>query len=365
MASSDYATPENEQELRARILARSQRPEDYTALAHLLLESPGREDEGFAVLEQALELPLPDIQKARISAEVAWFLYELNQRGRAMTMAKRALSDIAGQPEAPDLLMTRGISHATLAMYEYSMDRVSSDRHSTLAVESFELLLGQYPDWGDLPDACHYAAGVYVLREEYAKAAALYGEAMRRDPSERNRLESLVYLGNALRCQGHYAEAEARLREALGMVEVDRRILPRIYFELGKLLRVTNRPGEAVIAFEQALSALDFNLALRRNQDFVGEIRWELGYLYCEAKRYEEAISAFREALSNLVRTHAYPYCNALVSLGYCYLMAGQYAKARDCYEEVLASEEASDEERMAAQEGLSRLPPTPPPTIH
>lgn len=339
--------------------------EDYRVLADILMGTPGREDEGLAVLEQALELPLSDIQKANIIAEIAWFLYELGRMERATSLAHRALTQIAGQAETPEGLMVRGLSHATVANCQYSTDRASSDRAARLALEAFEQLLSEYPHFDEFAGACRYAARLYVLREEYTKAVTHCEQSMRADSSERNRLYALICLGTALRCQGRYGEAQGRLKEALALVEADKRCLPMIHFELGKVYRLANIPEEAVLAFEQALTALGTSRALREDRDSVVQIKWELGNAYYDMGRYDEAVPTFQEVLPEVLEIYPYLYWNTLISLGHCYLATGQYAKARDCYEEVAASEQASRDEKAVAQEALSALPPLPPPRPH
>lgn len=355
--------PENEQELRAKILAGSQEIEDYRALG-LILWDAGREEEGLAVLEQGLTLPLPDLARAIICAELASLLYDLGRPERAIRMARTALSLIAGEPDSPDILMIRGLSYATLAQSQYFTDRAASDQAAQLALEALEQFLSEHPTSEDFTGACLHAAGVYMLRGEYAKAVTLYEKAMQSDPAQRTRLRCLVWIGSALRSDSCYAQAEECLKRALTLVEADRRVLPKIHFELGKVYRLTSCPEEATVAFEQGLAVLDVNPLLRADRDFVTEIRWELGYLYYEAKRYGEAINSFREVLRGLP-DESYPYYNTLASLGQCYLATGQYVEARECYEEALAAEHASKEEKEAAQEGLSRLPPLPPRRVH
>jgi tetratricopeptide (TPR) repeat protein len=359
------ADPKDEQELRARIRAGSRAFEDYRALADILLNTPGREDEGLAILVQALDLPLPGPERAGVAADVGWRLYEFGKDEEAIRAAQGALSDIADQAEMSEVLMIRGLSHATLAFSRYPTDPAGSDRDARLALKAFEQYLGQHASPENLVAVCLHAARIHGLRQDYAKAIALYEKAMQAEPSDWNRLNCLIYIGNALRCLRRYTDAGESLREALALVEVDRRRLPMIYFELGKVHRLTNHPEEAVTAFEQALKALDLSPIMRRDRVFVTETRWELGNSYYDVKGYEKAIAAFREALRDLPEVYPYLYCHTLLSLGHCYLATRQYAGARDCYEEVLASEQASREEKETAQEGLSRLPPLPPPTIH
>jgi tetratricopeptide (TPR) repeat protein len=349
--------------LREKILAGSQDIQDYRALAGILMES-GEEEETLALLEKALDLPLPDVEQAALSADVALFLYEFGREDRAITVAQAALSQVAGRGDSADVLMIRGLSHAVLAHSLYASDRTSSDRQARLALQAFEHLMSRFPDSEEFAEACRYAGWVCGLTGEHAKAVNLYKTSLQVEPAGKNKLACLVWLANALRCQESYTEAEERLREALRMVVADKRMLPRIYFELGKIQRLTDRPEEALITFEQVLAKLEQNPSLRSDRDFISEIKWELGYLYSGAKRYGEAILNFREVLGRLP-DQGYPYCNVLVSLGTCYLAVGQYAGARDCYREVLACERASQEERHVAEEGLSRLPPVSGPRTH
>jgi tetratricopeptide (TPR) repeat protein len=353
---------QDERALRGKILAGSQDLRDYRKLASILVES-GKEEEALAVLERAIGLPVPASDRAAISAEMAWILYGLSRRECAMTMALAALSDTAQSPDTAETLMIRGLSYATLAASRYHVDPAGSDREAGLAIEAFDKLLSGHPRFEDMAVACRHAAGVYAMQKEYAKAIALYQEAIRREPSERNRAYCLVCIGRALCFQGHFDEAESRLREALGLATVDDRLLPRIYFELGRVQRLANRSDGAMTALEQAVSALHRNRELHSDQDLFAEIKWELGNLYYDAGRYEEAISALREAVPHLPAP--YPYFDTLISLGHLYLLTGQYARARDCYQEVLISDQASKEERATAEEGLSRLPPLPPPLVH
>ena len=349
-------------ELRGKILAGSQELRDYRKLASILVDS-GKEEEALAVLERAIGLPVPASDRAAISAEMAWILYGLSRTESAMRMAQAALSHAAKLPDTAETLMIRGLSYATLAATRYHVDPAGSDRKARLAIDAFDRLLSGHPSFEDMALACRHAAGVYAMQKEYEKAIVLYQEAITRDSSERNRAYCLVCIGRALCFQGHFAEAESRLREALGLATVDEWLLPRICFELGRVQRLAHRPEGAISALEEAVSALHRNRALRSDQDLFAEIKWELGNLYYDARRYGEAISAFCEALSHLPTP--YPYFDTLISLGHLYLLTGQYARARDCYQEVLISDQASKEERATAEEGLSRLPPLPPLQVH
>jgi tetratricopeptide (TPR) repeat protein len=169
-------------------------------------------------------------------------------------------------------------------------------------------------------------------------------------------------MGNALSSQGRYADAEERLREALELVEGDKRLLPRIYVELGTVQLRTSRTAEALVSFEEALKALELNPALRRDPQFVSEIRWTLGNLYYDSRRYTDAASVLREGLPDFP---PHLYCHTLITIGNCHFATGKYGAARECYEEVLASDRASGEEKLAAQGAIAGLPPLPPTRVH
>jgi len=354
-----------EQELRAKILAGPPTRGDYTALAHLLLDSPGREEEGVAVLEQALDLPLQDIEKADLLSEMAWLLYEYSRPEQAVAHAERALALVAGREPTAKVLLVQGVSYTTLANCQYATDREASKRSSQLAIDALERLISAYPNSDESAEGCRYAAGVYVLREEYDKAVRLYERTISLNASPADRLSALVCLGNALRCQGRYREADQRLTEARAALEADTRMLPRLLFELGTVQRLTGRPEEAAQSFECSLNALGASPFLRADRGFVAQIRWELANLQYDARQYAEAIAIFRAALPDLLETYPELYWHAVVSLGHCFLATHQYARARDCYEEVVVSAQAPSDEKAVARDGLAALPSLPPPTVH
>jgi len=160
-------------------------------------------------------------------------------------------------------------------------------------------------------------------------------------------------------------EAEARLREALDVVTADKRYLARIYYELGKVLRLANRDDEALVVFGQALAAADPRSVPRGYRSMIAEIQWELGNLHYDAQRYGEALAAFQGALPNLIETLPALYSDTILILGHCCLATGQHARARDYYEEVLASEHSTGDQKATARDGLSQLPPLSPSRLH
>ena len=80
-----------------------------------------------------------------------------------------------------------------------------------------------------------------------------------------------------------------------------------------------------------------------------------LGKVYYDQKQYAEAIAAFEEVLNSCAHDDTYRF-HALVWLGYSCHAMGAYARARDCFEEVLASSYASEAEKTSARQALARL---------
>jgi len=151
----------------------------------------------------------------------------------------------------------------------------------------------------------------------------------------------------------------------LDLARADKRYTARIYYELGKALRLANRPDEALVAFGHALAAFNLRSPLRGYRSMIAETWWELGNLHYDAQRYGKAIAAFQAALPHLLEALPALYSDTILALGHCCLVTGQHARARDYYEEVLASEEATGEQRATAQEGLSQLPPSSRRRVH
>ena len=80
-----------------------------------------------------------------------------------------------------------------------------------------------------------------------------------------------------------------------------------------------------------------------------------LGKAYYESKSYPEAIAAFEDVLSSCPESDPHRF-HELVWLGYSCHAMGMRARARDCFERVLASPHALEADKTSARDGLARL---------
>ena len=78
--------PQNEAELRRKIADGSQDPEDYRNLAELLFAA-GRYEDAISSYEGALNLPLTNCQRAKVSMELGWIIYEMGRQAQALRAA--------------------------------------------------------------------------------------------------------------------------------------------------------------------------------------------------------------------------------------------------------------------------------------
>lgn len=99
-------------------------------------------------------------------------------------------------------------------------------------------------------DAMH-AAARDLLATASADALELLDRALEFEPSPRRRVELLLDRLQALAFGGRLDEAEALARELLHVVEDPRRLLD-LELDLGRILLISNRPGDALEFFEAA-----------------------------------------------------------------------------------------------------------------
>jgi tetratricopeptide (TPR) repeat protein len=94
--------------------------------------------------------------------------------------------------------------------------------------------------------------------------------------------------------------------------------------------------------------------ALRNDPDISGAVWWNLASVLYETSDYGGAGAAFESALSFHPQNEPNHY-KILLSLGDCYLGTTAYAKARECYEKVVASAYSWDAEKLKACAGVAK----------
>src|SRR5262245_49379795 len=171
MSADDYPDREGEEELRQKIAAGSQDPDDYRNLIDLLLlSSSGRYGEAIELYRQALALPLTGFKKAQLSMELAWIYYEIGRRQQAILLARDALELLSSEPKDAEVLYCLGSSQAVLSLSEFFEDPVLGTETARLALESLKKAIAHHTEFKDKPHAYIDAAGLYCLLGNFEEA---------------------------------------------------------------------------------------------------------------------------------------------------------------------------------------------------
>lgn len=355
MKQQHASESKNEMSLRQKIAKGSHDPEDYRELGAIYVSSARAED-AVALYERGLGLATTGLAKARISIELAWLLYEMGQDVEALPLADRALSLVSDEPETWRVLLIRGLSQSLLAHCRWFTDERSAAEAARMAVGVLERVIAGGPEPEATSTACCEAARLKMLLGQAAEAVALCKRALQEQLAERDRIPILIALGDALRREARFTEAEEKLEEALRTIGVSSRQAPVIYFALGMVQRSTNRFSDAIESFERAAEGWR---AHGSDPHSTTAVLWQLSELYYDSRDYGKAAEALRKILvyhSEDDEDHR----KALVWLGHCHLAIGDVSKAQSCYEELLHSPAASEQEKAMAVEGLQAVPGTP-----
>jgi len=352
-----------EPELRARIAAGSEDPEDYLELAELLKFAP-RFREAMELYEHALSLNLSNIASARFAWELGDLLCIVQGRNtEAMALAQRALSLLADESASRDVVLLRGLNHGLVARALIESDEERARAEASRAVECLERVLAEHGVSDATAVAYLVLAWVYGFLGEPDKVIARCQAYLQCDIPPRERAMALDALAEAFRLTGRLSDAEETMKQALGYSGADLAMgRPTTYLTLGLIQRALHKPAEARRSLEDAVSALreaashgDPGLLRERERD----VYWHLVDLHYETQDDREAISVLTKLLTEHPEDR--DRRRALLWRGQCYANLGLPEQARRDYEEVLNSSVASDEERAAAQEGLAELPPARP----
>ncbi len=357
MTESTPVDRQTEAELQRRIAEGSQNLGDYRNLADLLI-SAGRGEEAVTLYQRALDLPLTNVQKARASMELGWIFYDvMGKQAQALPLAQSALSLLSNERETPEVLLLRGSGQSLFAHCMWFTDTKSGAEAARGALEWLERVIVESPDFEEVTVAYSDAARLHNLLGNTEKAIALCRKMLDRELNKQDRLSCLIVLGEALRCERRFTEAEQVIEEALRYAEASEGRLPLLYFTRGLIQRGAKRPAEAQGSLDQALAALRARFTLRNDSDFLTEIHWNLAELYYESEKYSEAAASFQIVLTHLPVDHPYR-SYALLSLGHCYLATGAHAAAREYYKQVLTLPHSSLDEKSSARKGLECLSP-------
>ncbi len=360
MSRQEQSKPSAE-ELRHKIAAGSTNQKDHRDLAYHLF-AIGQYKEAILFYQQALDLSLQDIQKADLSVDLAGVLYEVNRRAEAQTLAENAIALLSNQDESVEVLLSRGAAYSLLA-YGYSFtDSNASANTARLGLDTLERVIAESSDSEKAASAYYFSARIHNLLGSTERTVMLCEKYLQYELGERERLECLMILAEALRFQERFVEAERVIEEARRYVgtdkqyvEADKRVAQRLSLERGLVQRLSNRLTDAVMTFKQMLVEVEADPALRNDPGISGTIYWNLAAVLYETSDYEGAAAAFEKALIFHPQNEPNHY-KILLSLGDCYLGTAAYAKARECYEKVVASAYSWDAEKLKACAGVAKV---------
>lgn len=334
--------PADEAELRRRIEAGSQDVEEYCRLAKLLC-AQRRFEAATRTYEQALERPLGKRERGRVLT----LLSRLRQRvyggsERALGLAQEAVSALEGAPEAPDVWAMRGISQGVAALCVAFRNAAAGAERARRALADLKFAADK-----DLnPEVHGVGAEMYLLVEEPERAAAWGERYLLCERDEAARVAFAGALARAYRLAGRLEEAERILTEALFRLDLCKHAAAALYHEQGLLYRTAGRAREARVALERAVGAAEYEDEARSAELWVS-----LGELCYDEGSFAEAAEQFDRALA-LVPEDVGWRRYGLIWLGRCRVELGACEQARECFAEVLASPEASQEEQAEAQRG-------------
>ena len=316
---------------------------DYCAQAGEL-QRERRFDAAARTYEQALELPLERLDRARVLARLSLLRLELEGRaGRGAETAHQAVALLASGPEEPAVWAVRGVAWAVVALnLSFYRDALGVDLGQK-ALTDLERAAG--PASG--PEALEMAARMCLLLDRPQDAIA-WGErylTLETDPGAQAVFAAAM--ARALRLAGRLAEAERVLAAGLADRDLAKHAAAALYHEQGLLDRALGREREAGVAWERALGVA----ATYQDRALLVEAGVCLGDWCYAAGSFAEAAGHVERVLA-LLPEDTHWRRRALVWLGRCRTELGACGQARECFAEVLASAEASDAEQNDAHRG-------------
>jgi len=352
MTVNEFPDRHAEKELRQKIADGSQDPDDYRYLTDLLFPS-GRYDEAIALCQQALTLPLTSFKKAQLSMELGWIYYDIGQQARATPLAREALALLSTEPKSAEVFYCLGASQALVSHSESFEDPNAGAEAARLALDWLEKAVAGNSDFKDKPHAYIDAARLHTMLGNLDEAIVYCERCLGQEINETQRISCLIVYAQALQREERFAEAEQAIAEAVRCRKNYTSGLFQIYIELGAIQRFTNRLAESRRSYEQALAALKSDPYFHSDAEILGEIYFNLATVCYELKEYQDAVSAYSGVLR--CKSKDIPsYWTTLYWLGRSYEATEDHRGARDCYGEVLASPNATEDDKTLARKGLT-----------
>lgn len=353
MAKPASPDPNDEDALRRKVAGGSASPEDYTKLGGLLFLM-GNSQETVTLFRQAIDLAQTNLQKARVCIEFGWVHYEMGQQGEAQVLVQQALGFLATEADRLEVLACRGAIQALLAQLEWAKDAETGRSASRLALEILERVIDEGSEFEGKADAYFDAAVLHSALGSTERAITLCDRYLSYPLHEWERISCLTVFAEALRNAEQFVAAHQKLEEAISYAKKYKTILANLYSELGIVQCHMKLFREAQQTFRQALLALEADPYRDCKSNIFARIHMSLAAAWYELGDLRGAEVAYEEVLNSQPEGSPY-YCGAQLGLGRCYQAARTYAKAKTCFERVLASPSATEDETLDAKDYLAR----------
>ena len=345
----------DELELRRRIADGSQDADDYLDLADLLF-SGSRDEEAIFTCKQALNLPLTPFQEAKVSVALGWIYFELVRQTEAIAQAESAIGLLAQEVDNVEVVACRGRSQSLLALslwWGQENEDTRTKEAARVAIEYYEQVIERAPDFAEKGEVHYEVARLYNLLGNNRIAIEHCKRCLESELEERERLACLNLLAECYRSEGQLSEADTTVQEAFLHVHANEGTLPALYFTHGLVQRSLNLFAEARQSFEQAIEALKGDRRLSNDVSFFSDIYFNIGELDYYSDKPGEALRAFEKIIAYYPNDNRNRR-NALLWIGWCYQATEEYQRAIDSFKKVLGSPDISENEKTSASQSLA-----------
>jgi tetratricopeptide (TPR) repeat protein len=327
--------------------------DDYVDLAHLAADA-SRFDEAIKLYETALTLVSTGIERAKISADLGWVLFEADQPLKAQELAEQAILLCTNEPTEPQVLFIKGSSQALVAHCAWPKNPDQGAESARLALDSLRQLMLDDPGFDGLAVVYFLGARLQLLLGNGKDAIDLSEKCLGSTLNDRERQICLSVRAEALRRENRLDEAQEALKESIQYASTDKTALSQIYFELASVQRLTNHLIEAKESFHKTLEILTRDPQIFEDKDFLAGIHWNLGAICYDLGEFNEAAAAYQEVI-RCCDQNVSLRSEAMLWLAHCYYVTASYEEAREFYLNFLELCRGSDEQKAEAHEGIAK----------
>lgn len=342
------------EELESRIKQGSTNIDEHLLLGDLYLTS-GQFDKLIALYDQTLNLPLSNLNKARIRYEMGEALQYSNKPKEAIesfTSSIRAIK--SNKCEEWESLYIEGISYYNLYLLSSDLNKIND--FLSKAETIFIKLSENYPDHDDVHIVYSNLADIQTRNEKYDEALHFYNFALQKCSDNHSKIQYLSGIASAYGRKEQYSEAIRYFNKAIN--QMDASINPtKVYYDMGLIYFQQNLLMEAEDALKKAKQFKNSHPILKRDKEYAADILWHLGTIAYERGQSRDDVVVNFMALLQLINANHFYYTSCHLTLGHFYFMIKIFGKAREHYNEVLKSPNSDEEDIKLAKESLSKLP--------